>query len=39
MKIRLWGTEDECGELAGRLAAITDVLAVSEPLMAGEARR
>jgi hypothetical protein len=31
VKIRLWGTEDECRELAGRLAAITDVLSVSEP--------
>jgi hypothetical protein len=31
MKIRLWGTEDECRELAGRLPAITDVLSVSEP--------
>ncbi len=31
MKIRLWGTEDECRELAGRLPAITDVLFVSEP--------
>ena len=31
MKIRLWGTEDECRELAGRLRAITDVLSVSEP--------
>ena len=31
MKIRLWGTEDDCRELAGRLPAITDVLSVSEP--------
>ncbi len=31
MKIRLHGTEDECREVAGRLAAIVDVLAVSEP--------
>jgi hypothetical protein len=31
VKIRLHGTEDECRELAGRLAAITDVLSVSEP--------
>jgi hypothetical protein len=31
VKIRLWGTEDECRELAGRLPAITDVLSVSEP--------
>ena len=31
MKIRLHGTEDECREVAGRLAAIVDVLAVSGP--------
>ena len=31
MKIRLHGTEDEVREVAGRLAAIVDVLAVSEP--------
>ena len=31
MKIRLWGTKDECRELAGCLPAITDVLSVSEP--------
>ena len=31
MKIRLHGTEDECREVAGRLAAIVDVLAVSQP--------
>jgi len=31
VKIRLWGTEDECRDLAGRLPAITDVLSVSEP--------
>jgi hypothetical protein len=31
VKIRLHGTEDECRELAERLAAITDVLSVSEP--------
>ncbi len=31
MKIRLWGTEGECRELAGRLPAITNVLSVSEP--------
>lgn len=31
MKIRLHGTEDECRDLAGRLPAICEVLAVSEP--------
>lgn len=31
MKIRLHGTEDECRLVAVRLAAIVDVLAVSEP--------
>ena len=31
MKIRLWGLEDECREVAGRLPAIIDVLSVSEP--------
>ena len=31
MKIRLMGSEDECRTVAGRLAAIVDVLEVSEP--------
>lgn len=31
MKIRLHGTEDECRQIAGRLAAVCDVLAVSDP--------
>ena len=31
MKIRLMGTEDECREVTGRLAAIVDVLEVSAP--------
>lgn len=31
MKIRLWGTEDECREVAALLPAIVDVLSVSEP--------
>jgi hypothetical protein len=31
MKIRLHGTEDECREVAERLAAIVNVLAVSAP--------
>jgi hypothetical protein len=31
MKIRLMGTEDECRQVAGRLASIVDVLEVSEP--------
>jgi hypothetical protein len=31
VKIRLHGTEDECREAAGRLAAVLEVLAVSEP--------
>jgi hypothetical protein len=31
MKIRLHGTEDECREVAERLAGIVEVLAVSEP--------
>ncbi len=31
MKIRLHGSEDECRDLAGRLPAICEVLAVSEP--------
>lgn len=31
MKIRLHGTKEECRDVAGRLAAIVDVLAVSEP--------
>jgi hypothetical protein len=31
VKIRLWGLEDECREIAGQLPAIIDVLSVSEP--------
>jgi hypothetical protein len=31
VKIRLWGTEDECREVAERLAAVLEVLAISEP--------
>ena len=31
MKIRLHGTADECREVAGRLAAVLEVLAISEP--------
>jgi len=31
MKIRLHGTEEECCEVAGRLAGFVDVLAVSAP--------
>ena len=31
MKIRLHGTEDECREVAERLAGIIDVLAISAP--------
>jgi hypothetical protein len=31
MKIRLWGTEDECREVAERLAGVIEVLSVSEP--------
>ena len=31
MKIRLHGTVDECREVAGRLAGIVEVLAVSVP--------
>ena len=31
MKIRIWGLEDECRLIAGRLPAIIDVLSVSEP--------
>ena len=31
MKIRLHGTEDECREVADRLAGVVEVLAVSEP--------
>ena len=31
MKIRLHGTEEECLEVAGRLAGIVEVLAVSAP--------
>ena len=31
MKIRLHGTEEECREVAGRLAGIVEVLAVSAP--------
>jgi hypothetical protein len=31
MKIRLYGTEEECRETAGRLAAIIDVLSVLAP--------
>lgn len=31
MKIRLHGTADECREVAERLAAVIDVLAVSAP--------
>jgi hypothetical protein len=31
MKIRLMGTEDECRQVAARLAAVVDVLEVSEP--------
>jgi hypothetical protein len=31
VKIRLWGLEDKCREIAGRLPAIIDVLRVFEP--------
>ncbi len=31
MKIRIHGTAEECREVAGRLAGIVEVLAVSEP--------
>lgn len=31
MKIRLHGTEDECREMAERLAVVVEVLAVSAP--------
>jgi hypothetical protein len=31
VKIRLHGTEDECREVAERLAAVLEVLAISEP--------
>ena len=31
MKIRLHGTEDECREVAERLAGVVEVLAVSAP--------
>lgn len=31
MKIRLHGTADECREVAERLAAVVEVLAISEP--------
>jgi hypothetical protein len=31
VKIRLHGTEEECREVAGRLAGIVEVLAVSAP--------
>ena len=31
MKIRLHGTEDECRDVADRLAGVVEVLAVSEP--------
>ena len=31
MKIRLHGTADECREVAGRLAGVVEVLAVSAP--------
>jgi hypothetical protein len=31
VKIRLHGTEDECREVAGHLAGVVEVLAVSEP--------
>jgi hypothetical protein len=31
VKIRLHGTEDECREVAERLAGIVEVLAVSDP--------
>ena len=31
MKIRLHGTEDECREVAERLAGIVEVLAISAP--------
>ena len=31
MKIRLYGTEEECREVAGRLAGVVEVLAVSAP--------
>jgi hypothetical protein len=31
VKIRLWGTENECREVAERLAAVLEVLAVSAP--------
>jgi hypothetical protein len=31
VKIGLHGTEDECREVAGRLAGVVEVLSVSEP--------
>jgi hypothetical protein len=31
VKIRLWGTKDECREVAERLAGVVEVLSVSEP--------
>jgi hypothetical protein len=31
VKIRLHGTEEECREVAGRLAGIVEVLAISAP--------
>jgi hypothetical protein len=31
VKIRLHGTEDECREVAERLTAVLEVLAISEP--------
>jgi hypothetical protein len=31
VKIRLHGTADECREVAGRLAGVLEVVAVSEP--------
>lgn len=32
MQIRLMGTEDECRQVAGRLASVVEVLEVSEPM-------
>ena len=37
MKIRLHGTADECREVAGRLAGIVELLAVSAPYPDGGA--
>ena len=31
MKIRLWGTEEECREGAERLARVFNIVSVSEP--------